>query len=336
MWQWILVFTALLAFVLTGLVYRYASHYRLLDIPNSRSSHVRPTPSGGGLAIVVAVVVGAGLLVWQSMLPVDILYLLGPGILLALLGLLDDRFQLASGWRLLGQIGVACIVLWLLKGVPWLTLPGLNIQAYYIAEILLLLFFVWYLNLYNFMDGINGIASLQAISVCLGALLLIATTMTLEKELALFISLLLVACLGFLPWNFPQAKIFMGDAGSLFCGYFLVLAMLLSGWLKPSLFWALLILSGYFITDATFTLLHRLLRRQRVWEAHRLHAYQKLARRWNSHARVSCMVIMINLGGLLPVAWLVASESIPAIAGAVLAYLPLVLLVWRAGAGKTT
>lgn len=333
---WVFVLVTVLALGFTGLVYRYAVKYRLLDIPGTRSSHQQPTPRGGGLAIVLALVAGAILLVGQGRLEPDFLALLGPGLLLALIGLADDRFHLAFAWRLLGQAAVAAACLWLLEGVPWLTLPLVDIQVYYLADILMLIFFVWYLNLYNFMDGINGIASLQAITVCLGGLLVLLSGGMAGEPVTLLVGLMLAACIGFLPWNFPRARIFMGDVGSLFCGYALMLAMLLAGRLNPELFWALLTLTGVFVVDATFTLLRRLCRGEKVWQAHRSHAYQRIARRWGSHTPVSLVVVAINLCWLLPVALLITTGALAGVAGLLLAYAPLAMLAWLAGAGKAT
>ena len=333
---WILFLVAGVSLGVTGLVYRYAQRYRLLDIPGARSSHQHPTPRGGGLGIVFAVMTGVLLLLWGAHIDIAFLMLLLPGVCLALLGLMDDRFQLGPGWRFLAQTLVALACLWMLGGVPWLTLPLVNIQTLYLAEILMAIFFVWYLNLYNFMDGINGIASLQAITVGLGSLLLIICTAPGEEQLALYAGVIVAACVGFLPWNFPRAKIFMGDVGSLFCGYLLYLTMLLAGRIEPALFWALLTLSGVFVVDATFTLLRRAFRGEAIWQAHRLHAYQKTAHRWGSHTSVSLTVAAINLFWLLPMAWLIANGKLAPIAGVLLAYGPLVILVWLVGAGKST
>ncbi|MFI3222772.1 MAG: glycosyl transferase, partial [Methylococcaceae bacterium] len=201
-----------------------------------------------------------------------------------------------------------------------------------LGQILAVLYLVWVLNLYNFMDGIDGLASIEAITVSLGAALLYV----LQTEIsALWIApvLLAVTVCGFLVWNFPPAKIFMGDAGSGFLGIVLGLLSIQATWLDSSFLWSWLILLAVFITDATWTLFRRLLRGDKVYQAHCSHGYQYAARYYQSHKKVSLAVAVINLVWLLPVALCVGLKHIDAGLGLLLAYVPVMLLAifFRAG-----
>jgi len=145
--------------------------------------------------------------------------------------------------------------------------------------------------------------------------------------------LLAAATAGFLLWNFPPAKIFMGDAGSGFLGIVLAGLSLQAAWLSSQLFWGWLILLGVFVVDATFTLIRRLLRGDKVYEAHRSHAYQFASRHYGKHLPVTLAVTALNVLWLLPVALCVVLLGLDGALGLVLAYVPLVLLAvhWRAG-----
>jgi Fuc2NAc and GlcNAc transferase len=145
--------------------------------------------------------------------------------------------------------------------------------------------------------------------------------------------LLLGAVAGFLCWNFPPARIFMGDAGSGFLGLMLGLLSIQAGWVSPGFFWAWLILLGVFVVDATLTLLRRLVRRQKPYEAHRSHAYQYAARKYGAHRPVTLAVGAINLLWLLPLSMLVGLGYVDGVIGLLIAYLPLLWLAFRFKAG---
>ena len=188
------------------------------------------------------------------------------------------------------------------------------------------------LNLYNFMDGIDGLASVEAICVCLSACLLY--WLGGFNNLIITPLLLAASVAGFLFWNFPPARIFMGDAGSGFLGIILGLLSLQATWVSPKLLWVWLILLGVFIVDATVTLLRRLLRGDKVYEAHRSHAYQFASRQYGRHLPVTLAVAAINLLWLLPVAACVVLLRLDGALGLVLAYAPLVLLAVKFHAGE--
>jgi Fuc2NAc and GlcNAc transferase len=321
------------SFFLTWLLRRYALARNLLDVPNARSSHLSPTPRGGGVAIVISLLAalpflgGSGLLEWPL-----VWALLGAGAGIAALGFLDDHGHIGVRWRLLGHFMAAAWALFWLNGLPPLPLFGFSVDLGWFGHALAALYLVWLLNLYNFMDGIDGIASVEAVSVCIGGALLYAL---LGQPLLAIVPLLLAcAVLGFLFWNFPPARIFMGDAGSGFLGIILGVLSLQAAWVAPQLFWSWLILLGVFIVDATWTLLRRLLRKVRVYEAHRSHAYQFAARRYGGHLPVTLAVAAINVFWLLPVALWVGVGGLEGVLGVSVAYLPLLALAVKFRAGE--
>lgn len=330
---WLLALTLVFALALTALLRRYALARSIIDIPNARSSHSLPTPRGGGVAIVVAYLLMLPVLAWSGLLDTAALWaLFGAGLLVAVIGFMDDHGHIAARWRLLGHFAAAIWALMWLGGLPPLQFFGATLALGWIGHVLAAFYLVWMLNLYNFMDGIDGIASIEAISTCLGACLLY--WLGGAANLIWAPLMLAAAVAGFLFWNFPPAKIFMGDAGSGFLGVVLGVLTLLAGWQATELLWGWLILLGVFVVDATFTLLRRLLRGEKVYEAHRSHGYQFASRRYQRHLPVTLAVLVINLLWLLPMAVAVVFKQLDGLLGVSLAYLPLVALavVYRAGA----
>ncbi|WP_136475088.1 glycosyltransferase family 4 protein [Pseudomonas sp. DG56-2] len=323
----------LLAWVLTGLLRRYALARSIIDIPNARSSHSVPTPRGGGVAIVasfllaVPIMASVGALGWN-----EAWALLGAGAGIAILGFLDDHGHIAARWRLLGHFAASTWVLFCLGGFPPVMFFGVSLELGWFGHVLAVFYLVWLLNLYNFMDGIDGLASVEALCVCLGGALLyvlIGQPMHIWGPLALA-----CATLGFLLWNFPPARIFMGDAGSGFLGIALGILSLQAAWVNSNLLFAWLILLGIFIVDATVTLFRRLLRGEKVYEAHRSHAYQFASRQYGRHLPVTLAVMMINVVWLIPLAVSVALEAVAGWLGLFVAYLPLIYLAFRFRAGQ--
>ncbi len=320
---WFLPVLVLVSLILTGGLRRYALARQLMDIPNVRSSHTVPTPRGGGVAIVLSFLTSLPLLYLAEALTLPVMWaLLGAGAWIALVGFLDDHGHIAARWRLLAHFIGAGWVLWLLGGLPALQVFGMDLDLGLLGYVLAGLYLVWLLNLYNFMDGIDGIASVEAICVCLGgALLYYLVGLSQAMVAPLFLA---AAVGGFLFWNFPPARIFMGDAGSGFLGIVLGALSLHASWLNPSLLWCWLILLGVFIVDATWTLLRRLLRGDKVYEAHRSHAYQYASRAFGRHLPVTLAVGAINLVWLLPWAVGVALGKVDGAVAVILCYLPLI------------
>ncbi len=329
---WVLISAAVISWCLTLVLRRYALAKSLIDIPNERSSHSLPTPRGGGVAIVVSFLLGLPLLTAFNMVTPTLFYgLLGSGLLVAILGFVDDHGHIAARWRLLGHFTAAAWVLYWLNGLPPIELSGVAVDFGWLGNVLGMLYLVWMLNLYNFMDGIDGLASAEAISVCVAICLVYWFTGVIELVWAPL--LLAAAVVGFLFWNFPPARIFMGDAGSGFLGLVLGVLALQAAWAESRLFWSWLILLGVFIVDATWTLSRRLIRGDKIYEAHRSHAYQRASRYYKGHRIITVSVVAINVFWLLPLAiWVGVGGSW--IIGSIVAYAPICWLAWRLGAGK--
>jgi Fuc2NAc and GlcNAc transferase len=320
------------SWALTSSVRRYALQSGLLDRPNARSSHTVATPRGGGVAIVVSYLgLVAVLLASRSMDPRLAAALLGSGLVVAVLGFIDDRAPIRARWRFLGHLGAAVWVLYWLGPLPPVPLFGVVVDLGVGATLLAALYLVWSINLFNFMDGIDGIASLEAIVVGLGGALVWWLTQPTGDWL---LAVAFAACVaGFLIWNFPPARIFMGDAGSGFLGCMIATLALWSSHTEAHLFWSWFILGGCFMVDATTTLVRRVRRGEAFNEAHRSHAYQHAARRYRSHKIVSIAFVAVTVCWLLPLAVAVATKRLDGLVGVAIAYAPLVVLAFHYKAG---
>lgn len=330
---WFIPVIVAVSFSLTWALRRYALSRSLMDIPNARSSHSVPTPRGGGLAIVLAFTLALFMLLFAGLMASPVFAAIaGAGAVIAIIGFMDDHGHIAARWRLLGHFAASIWLLFWMGGLPAVELFGHAFDLGWLGNVLAAFYLVWLLNLYNFMDGIDGIASVEAICVCLGACLLYWIAGNVELIWAPL--LLAAAVAGFLFWNFPPAKIFMGDAGSGFLGIVLGALSIQAAWASADMLWGWLILLGVFIVDATFTLFRRLLRGDKVYEAHRSHAYQYASRRFGSHLKVTSVVALINLLWLLPIALCVVRFGLDSSLGLILAYAPLVALAIRFRAGE--
>ncbi|MCA4790339.1 MraY family glycosyltransferase [Acinetobacter towneri] len=322
----------LLAFAMTYFMRAYALKKNIIDNPNERSSHSVPTPRGGGVAVVCSYLLALTVLIYSQQLTVHIgLTLMAGGFVIALLGFLDDHGHINSMLRLAVHFLVAIGVVISLGGFSEVTaLNGL--QLGFLANIIAVLFLVWLLNLYNFMDGINGIASVEAITTVVSmAILYYVLNTTLNSD----ILWLLAACVfGFLLWNFPKAKIFMGDACSGFLGLTLGILALIALKENLALFCAWIICLGVFVVDATYTLIKRVLSGYKMYDAHRSHSYQILSRKWGSHTPVTLAVAAINLLWLFPIAYITVTQAwaYPELA-VLIAYIPLLIVAIKFKAG---
>ncbi|MGX5913525.1 MraY family glycosyltransferase [Aliidiomarina sp. Khilg15.8] len=313
------------AFVLTYFMRRYALTKGIMDCPNARSSHEIPTPRGGGVALVV---VSLLTLLTLGTSEVSLWFMaLGCG-LVAYTGFIDDRQDVSPKTRLLTHFLAATIVVAAAGGIPPLTFFGVNIDLGGFGFLLTIVAVVWILNLYNFMDGINGIASMEAVTTMLPMFFLLGTFAGFELPLGQVHLLIAASVLGFLLWNFPSARIFMGDAGSGFLGIVIASLMVLTAQIGEEWLWAWLIMLGAFVVDATFTLLRRILARKQIFEAHRTHGFQWASRIHNSHTKVTVAFALINLLWLFPMAYLVVNDRLEGFTGLLIAYLPLVVLGW--------
>lgn len=294
---------ALISALTVWLVKWRAPRLGLVDTPNDRSSHVTPTPTGGGLGIVVGGSLAGLLLVgfWEPQVGITVIT---AGALLAFIGFWDDRQGVAIKWRLAAQVLLAGLVIGIFPLDPAAAVLGITLPEG-VLLVLIVLAVVAFINLFNFMDGIDGLAAGEAIFLLLGAALLAVVRMPgVEFHPFLWWMVALAgAVLGFLPFNWPPARIFMGDTGSTYLGLmigFFAFVTISGAWLTP---WQWLILAGLFLADGVVTLGRRAVRRAPLLRAHRSHAYQHLARRLQSHGRVSALYMAINVMLLLPLAW---------------------------------
>jgi len=280
---------------LAALVRRYALSHALLDIPNERSSHSVQTPRGGGLAIATVVLVGLAVLERAHLIePRLAIALFGGGLLVAVVGWLDDRHEVRPSLRMVAHVAAAAWTVAWLGGMPNLTISAGVAHLGVGGTALAMLGIVWLINLYNFMDGIEGLAAAEAFVVAAAGALLLAGP---SLPLALVALLVAAAAAGFLIWNWPPARLFMGDVGSGFLGYTFGGLALASENARalPALLW--LALLGPFFVDATVTLLRRMLRGERWYAPHRTHAYQRAVQAGWSHRQVT--VLMAGLSAVL-------------------------------------
>jgi UDP-N-acetylmuramyl pentapeptide phosphotransferase/UDP-N-acetylglucosamine-1-phosphate transferase len=328
-WLHFLVFAAALgaSFALTGAVTRYLRQRAIFDLPNERSSHAVPTPRGGGWGVVLTVMPGWAL-IGRFTDSADRMAVMLCGLaLLAAISWTDDRRTLSPLPRLAAQVLAVAAGLGVLD-------PGLLVFQGWLPWMLDRLAagvcWLWFINLFNFMDGIDGLAGSETAAVAGGAGLALSLAGLPFPALILQSLVVAGAGLGFLAWNWHPARVFLGDVGSIPLGY--ALGWLLLGLAGTGLWPAALLLPLYFLVDATVTLLRRLLRGERIWQAHREHFYQRAVQAGRSHAQVSRAVIVANLGLLLLAAaapWL-GWPVLPLGALTVLALLGF----WRYGPGQ--
>jgi Fuc2NAc and GlcNAc transferase len=327
-----LVSAAFLATVLlTYVARRVAVRQGILDVPNVRSSHRAPTPRGGGIAIVLVVTAAIAGLAGCGIVSRDFaLTLGGGGLVVAAVGFADDRRPLPSRVRLAVHCAAALWALYWLGGLAPLRVGAHDANLGMGGEVLAFLGIVWTLNLFNFMDGIDSLAASEAVFVLAAGGALAAGS----GQVATLAWIGAGSAAGFLLWNWPPARIFLGDVGSGFLGYLIAVLPLAAARTDSAAPWVWLILGGAFFADATVTLARRVLRGEAPHEAHRTHAYQWLTRRWDSHLRASLAVMALNTLCLLPLARLAARQPSSALLVALATLAVLALLVRLVGAGR--
>lgn len=302
-----LVLCFLLSLGLAILLRRWLLDLEILDRPNARSSHTLPVPRGGGLAVVFTLLAA---LVWNAVsLPQGYTYswlMAGVGTL-ALISWRDDRKGVPAGIRLCFHLFAA-----FLGTLFWPTDAFLFGGALPFALDRAVMVFAWalYMNLYNFMDGIDGITATETVSLAAGAGLSLAAAGLFVPGFHALTAAMIGASLGFLILNWHPAKIFLGDVGSVPLGYvtgFCLITLALRGqWA------AAIILPMYYLGDSGLTLLRRALRGEKIWEAHREHFYQKAAARWKRHDKVTLAVATTNAGLIALAALSACFASVPA------------------------
>ncbi|WP_049629888.1 glycosyltransferase family 4 protein [Cellvibrio sp. pealriver] len=332
MTKWLILFLLplCLSLALSRIVILYLGG-RLLDTPNMRSSHEEPTPRGGGIAILISTLITTIIAVILGYLEERIVFwLIIPISLISLLGICDDFFNLSVKLRLLTQISIATFaVLFLIITEQSWKYPS---AQDYIMILAMILFSTWMTNLYNFMDGINGLAALEAISVCMG-MIFIYTFQDMHQDSTYIMFIVMACAFGFLFWNFPNAKLFMGDSGSLLLGLSFGLLVIEHSRENYSLTAAWMIMLAVFIVDASYTLFHRIISRQAFSQGHRSHAYQKCARIYKSHTSITLTIVAINSLWLFPLAVATSANILNPLIGLLIAYGPLIFIARKYNAG---
>jgi UDP-N-acetylmuramyl pentapeptide phosphotransferase/UDP-N-acetylglucosamine-1-phosphate transferase len=269
------------AFLVTTAVVYVLAHPRLglsvLDHPNERSLHARPTPRTGGIGIVAGLAAGALIAASGAQLDASLTWALLCAGAVAAVSFFDDLRPISPAPRLAVHLGAALVLVAAGVSPGTVEVPGMVwVWPAWLAGGISVLATVWMTNLYNFMDGMDGLAGGMAVAGfgTLAALGLVGG----RDDYALACAIVAAAAAGFLPFNFPPARIFMGDVGSSTLG-FLAAAFALWG-SREGLFplWVAVLVFSPFVVDATVTLLRRALAGERVWQAHRSHYYQRLVR----------------------------------------------------------
>jgi Fuc2NAc and GlcNAc transferase len=295
---------------------------------NFRSLHQRPTPRGGGIVFsIVCVATVIGLSLTGVVDPKLFRALAVGGVVAAVFGFIDDARHVNAAVKLLVQMALAAWILVCFEGAALVDLP---VTPRWVDVTLSWMGLVWLMNLYNFIDGIDGLAAMGAVSISAIAILALLPGGA-NWSVVLVLAALGLCSAGFLMFNWPPASIFMGDSGSLFLGFSfgaLIAATLTAGDLS---LWSWLVVFGYFAGDTTTTTLLRMAVADKWYGEHRSHAYQNLARIWDSHLRVVRGIALYHLVWLLPLAvWSVLAPSAAPLA-AVLALAPVVVWTLRYG-----
>jgi len=277
----------LISCLLTYIIKNYAIKKSIVDIPNARSSHTIPTPRGGGLAIITTFYIGISYFYYLDEITSKLFFLLLSSLPIVIISLIDDLITLSSKIRMLIQLLSSIFAVYILGGVTSIDFILFEVSGWWI-NIFVVLAIVWITNLYNFLDGIDGYSSSQAIIAGLGTFLIVNNSVGL---------IIAVCSLGFLFFNWPKASIFMGDVGSATLGY--LFAILCFYDTSSGNIYVWLILLSLFWFDATLTLVRRLRNGEKVTEAHKKHAYQRLVQAGFSHKQVTVSLIVVYLTFLI-------------------------------------
>lgn len=306
-----------ISIVTTYLLTKYFNKERFLSDVNERSSHTVPTPHGGGIAIAITWFIGLFYLYMHNQIPIELFLSLLGGLLIVILGFVDDMFDIDAKIRLLMQVLVSIYAISMLGGLKGLDLFVLTINNQLLLFIFATLLTVWFINLYNFLDGLNGYAGSEALFLSVAGLLLY------NEQIFL---VMLVAVLGFLFWNFGnKAKIFMGDSGSTLLGYNVAIFTIYYTNLDLSNMWIWLILFSVFWFDATITLYRRIMNREKLSTAHKKHAYQRLNQSGWSHLKVSVYLYIVNFL-LFAIVYLISDIKIAIVSSTILLILTMKLI----------
>ena len=282
----IYIILLLLSFGLTNLIKNHYIKHAILEEVNERSSHTIPTPHGGGIAIAITWFIGLGYLYLYNQIELNLFYALVIGVIISVISYFDDIYDLSPKIRIIAQAIVAISGIVSIGGLNSIELGLFSIENQIVTNVFAFLLIVWFINLYNFLDGINGYAGSEILFLCIAGFTLFGGG---------HFVLLAVASLGFLYWNFGNAKIFMGDVGSTLLGYNVAIFTLYYANQEPSNLWIWIVLFGVFWFDATLTLLRRKLNKEKLSIAHKKHGYQRLNQSGWSHFKVTNWSIVLNM-----------------------------------------
>jgi len=274
------------SFLLTYYIKNYAIKKSLVASINERSSHTTPTPHGGGIAISITWFIGLSYLFITNQIDIELFSALLLGIVISVISFFDDIYELSPKFRLITQSLVAIGGLIFLGGFESLNFGFFEIENQIITNVFAFFMIIWFINLYNFLDGINGYAGSEAVFLSLAGLLIFGGA---------HFGILAVAVLGFLFWNWNKAKIFMGDVGSTLLGYNIAIFTIYYSNQESLNFWIWIILFSMYLFDATLTLIRRKLNGEKLTQAHKKHAYQRLTQSGWSHYKVTNYLILINI-----------------------------------------
>jgi len=321
---------ASISFALCWLLIRFGDRLGLVQAPNHRSSHHRATPSAGGIGIVAGSLV---FLAVPGVKPTTLAVGFATALVVAGLGFLDDRFSLSARHRLAIETVLVLVFLFLIDLPGSMAAPA-GWPATYAAMAIISVMSIWWINLFNFMDGIDGLAATQALFVCATIFILAGEQLAAHPEFQALLAILAAALLGFLALNRPPARLFMGDVGSLFLAFVLLTLAVYAYQARLLDLAQIAMLPALFVADTSLTLVVRLWRRDNVFEAHRSHAYQVLARHWHGHLPVVLVYGVVNVLVVLPCAWAVGMwpDLGPVAVGAL--YFVLLATAWSIGAGR--
>ena len=276
----------LVSFILTYFIKEYAIKNSLVAEITERSSHTVPTPHGGGIAIAITWFIGLSYLFFTNEIDTSLYYALMVGTIISIVSYFDDLFELSAKIRLITQTLVAVSGLYFLGGFEKFDLLFFTIENQIITNIFAFFMIVWFINLYNFLDGIDGYAGSEALFLGLTGYILFGGDHFL---------VLITAVLGFLIWNWHKAKIFMGDVGSTLLGYNIAIFTIYYANQDAQNFWTWIILFSLFWFDATLTLFRRYKNKEKLSQAHKKHAYQRLNQSGWKHNKVVIISMFINL-----------------------------------------
>jgi UDP-N-acetylmuramyl pentapeptide phosphotransferase/UDP-N-acetylglucosamine-1-phosphate transferase len=258
----------------------------IIDHPNERSNHSISVPRGGGIAIIIAIILAY---LYSDIQNNEINIMLISAMVLGVINFFDDRFNISILWRFISET-IACIIV--VKSLDCDTFIFKNYLPPLLEKTLMVIALLWFVNNFNFMDGIDGLASCESIHICLSIVMVLAFT-TLSPHLSQLCLIIASANAGFLVWNWHRAKIFMGDVGSITMGFilgWLLLKLALSGMIFASI-----IIPLYYVADGLITLFRRLINKEKIWQAHSKHFYQRALKSHQGHDQVVRKIIIANV-----------------------------------------